>query len=72
MWSALYHMIGPNMSDQKGNLNTSYVIGYQNVLRHRTQKMFRASGIDYIRQFSFQFPEGAVFMRLIIYNLTVF
>ena len=28
MWFTLYHMIGPNMLDQKGNLNTSYVIGY--------------------------------------------
>ena len=41
MWFTLYHMIRPNMSDQKGDPNTSYVIGYQNVPKHhRTQEIF--------------------------------
>ena len=38
----LYPMIGPIMSDQKGNPNISFVIGYQNVPGHRIQENFPA------------------------------
>ena len=45
MWFTVYHMIGPNMSEQKGNPNTSYLLGYQNVPRHYIQENFPPSAI---------------------------
>ena len=47
VWGVVYSIPHdrPNMSDQKGNPNTFYVIGHQNVPRHCTQENFPASAI---------------------------
>ena len=65
MWFTVYHMIGPNMSDQKGNPNTSYLLGYQNVPKHHNdiQENFHPSTIGR-GSFLFNFSEYAVFKRL--------
>ena len=61
----LYHMMGPNKLDQKGNPNTSSVIGYQNVPRHHTQENFPAC--HWLRQSSLQFS-GRCSLYETIYN----